>query len=357
MLYNGKEDDRIVFIDANVFYMYCLQKNILTNKETSINAKIKDQYFYNFIDNNFKKGYIGIAEPFIFEIVSKNRKKLLTLKKMIYLIRENSVKFLGVKPFFELDETAKKNLMLKQKVKISRCTVNYIYKKKMKEEANLLSLISQTLVHEYLVIQYMASTNGTNLLSAYNSLIQNTDILSSIKKIVTTKIEKILKKGYRKGKDSEEYRKYFEETLELTAELNIHIFELLNNQQNLQPSTNFFSPLQNYRNLSSRGTSSRFANFYKNIVKGTNNQNQYFLALSNSLKLRGYTDSQTEHLKNMLNDLFVTKKKINKNDSIDLTLLGYIRDEYFLLTFDENMLKAIRIGDVDNYNFIKSFYK
>lgn len=71
---------------------------------------------------------------------------------------------------------------------------------------------------------------------------------------------------------------------------------------------------------------------------------------------RGYNKLQIEHTRDKFMKSLRDSKKMEKNDIEDNMFLATYNDDVFVLTFEKSMQEIIKRVDMDNYNFIRSFY-
>lgn len=345
-------------IDTNTVYeMLAFNGTNLNGVKTLDRTDINYLKLKKFIFRNLKQKKLYISPVSIFEILNKLRHdendtkkafdELETIKKTYrYDLFCND---LG-KNVFSLDDS------VMNKIRNNYCEVlNYkdiILKTKIESESNLLYLFPFQIVIFYLLAVHYGNNEYEKTYEIYiNSFVKkNCDYIS---KIMKKYILNNLQLNYDEKKEKKSFRKMFVDVITEYSMYTFYPFDYIHDclSNNTSPTFDISSIINN----ASDDIIENYKNWYKTLEKKEHVFQDIFSIIEKDFKSKNYSKSQFEYLKSVIYDFFTNKTKMDTNDAIDFWLLGYIRNDFYIVTFDAQMIDVIQKSCKNNINLINCF--
>ena len=350
-------------IDTNGIYELLALKHVPLNGVLTLDRIDIDYYkLENFLIRNLKNKKAFMSPVSIFEITNKLKDNDVELKKAFEgleaIRKEYDYDFLCNNLGTEKNAPFVLDTIIMNDIRKNYCNAfNYkqeILDKKLVSEAKILYLFPLQIVIFYLLASHYGEEAFEKTYDSFTEAFmdKNCDVIS---KALEDSIYNKLYQDFCDRKEKKSFRKMFKEVLMDCSSCVLIPFDYIYDSL-LDNDTPTFT-LSSILDCSGDDIFKNFKSWYYSDPAKKSIFESIFNTIKMSFKVKNYSVSQYAYLKQVLIDFFSNETKMDTNDAIDFWFLGYIRKEYKLLTFDTQMIEAIKKADIENKRLIDKFLK
>lgn len=350
------ENKSFIFLDTNAFYdcCYLLGFNDFSFK-CGINQRVNYDKFKDFILSHLQSQTLFIPATTLFEFVCKFRDDGETLDKIIVFLKQVSYQY-GYNLFqyhnngilFMLDQYDEVfwNDLQKDYSEILKWK-DIIMRAKIGSESFILTIFCKLISHLYLVDYFKNEPKYEHAISLLSNSLKYYYFSDSEFYFCRNVIAREMYKYYKIGKEYEIKKDIVEMSLDYCS-INLLTF-----------FTDFNSNCDDEKYKIIETSDSIQTNIHKwyNNEKDLKFLEGYFIKFKELLQGSGFNDSQICYIKKVVFKLFTQGAKREKNDAEDFWNLYFVDGDFEnLITFELEIIEAIKQTNESNYQAITSFY-
>lgn len=352
-------------LDTNVFYEYISNLGVvLPGVGTRDRDDIDYEKLFNFLEKSFEQKVVFIPPLVFYEFVNRFRDDKDTLKSILNQINVLRKKYRydlvcnNIGKIFMFDEKLdlnRWNSYFKKDYRNILLYVDQFKETKLDSEVQLLSYFPIAIIITYFL---SAHFNDETYYEAYK--ITCDTFCEKNFPIILNEIQATIKneftEGYLQEKEKYIFRDIFDTIIEKSSSYILYPFDYVFDalSRNEKPTYELSSILKLETNQNVRD---KYQLWKKSMTNKLTNINDVLDSFKDDMKKKRYSDSQIQYFIDVVNDFFNQKTKMDSNDAEDFWYLGYVIDNFYLLSFDKQILETLKKSNPKNYASIKEFFK